>query len=61
MRLQKNTETAHVVLAWYLIQDGIDALIPGAKKPEQVTNTMKALDVELTPAEQEAIDAIFQA
>lgn len=56
----KGAEVAHVVLAWYLTVDGIDALIPGAKKPEQVSNTLKTLDVQLTAEEIERIRQIFQ-
>ncbi|MCD7036696.1 aldo/keto reductase [Metabacillus sp. GX 13764] len=56
----KGAETAHVVLAWYLRQDSIDALIPGAKKPEQVTQNLKTLDVQLTEEEIKIIDEIFQ-
>ncbi|MDQ0207669.1 aldo/keto reductase [Alkalicoccobacillus murimartini] len=56
----KGVETAHVALAWYLQQDGIDALIPGAKRPDQVSNNLKTLDVTLTPEEWKAIDQIFK-
>jgi aryl-alcohol dehydrogenase-like predicted oxidoreductase len=56
----KNAETAHVVLAWYLTQPSIDVLIPGAKKPQQVENNLKTLDVELTKDEIEKISAIFR-
>ncbi|MEK4875984.1 aldo/keto reductase [Bacillus sp. FSL W8-0102] len=57
----KNTEIAYVVLAWYLTRESIDALIPGAKKPEQVVNNLKTLDVQLTKEEIESIDRIFQS
>ncbi|MCS7459161.1 aldo/keto reductase [Paenibacillus doosanensis] len=57
----KQAEVAHVVLAWYLTRPSIDALIPGAKRPEQVINNLKALEVKLTPEEIGAIDRIFQA
>ncbi|MBE3570177.1 MAG: aldo/keto reductase [Bacillales bacterium] len=57
----KNTEIAYVVLAWYLTRDSIDALIPGAKKPEQVVNNLKTLNVQLTKEEIESIDRIFQS
>lgn len=57
----KTTEVAHIVLAWYLKQPAIDALIPGAKRPEQVQENLKTLDVELTDAEAAQISAIFQA
>ncbi|PLR84899.1 aldo/keto reductase [Bacillus sp. V33-4] len=56
----KNAEAAHVVLAWYLTRDSIDVLIPGAKKPEQVINNLKTLDVELTAEEIEKISSIFR-
>ncbi|AWB46437.1 oxidoreductase [Paenibacillus sp. CAA11] len=56
----KGAEVAHVVLAWYLTVPGIDALIPGAKKPEQVLNNLKTLDVKLTKEEVEQISQIFK-
>ncbi|KIL49412.1 aldo/keto reductase [Jeotgalibacillus soli] len=56
----KNVELAHLVLAWYLTQDSIDVLIPGAKKPEQVKNNLKTLDVRLTADEIEKISQIFK-
>ncbi|MED0702953.1 aldo/keto reductase, partial [Aeribacillus composti] len=56
----KNAEIAHVVLAWYLTVDSIDAIIPGAKKPEQVLDNLKTLDVQLTKEEIEKISKIFQ-
>ncbi|RFU62450.1 aldo/keto reductase [Peribacillus glennii] len=56
----KNAEVAHVVLAWYLTRDSVDALIPGAKRPEQVTNNLKTLEIQLTNEEIEKISRIFQ-
>ncbi|MCK1994103.1 aldo/keto reductase [Peribacillus muralis] len=56
---RKNADVADVVLAWYLTRHSIDVLIPGAKKPEQVTRNLKALDVELTMDEIAEISAIF--
>jgi myo-inositol catabolism protein IolS len=56
----KNAEVAHVVLAWYLTRESIDVLIPGAKQPEQVKNTLQTLDVQLTTDEIEKIDQIFK-
>jgi myo-inositol catabolism protein IolS len=58
---EKGAEVAHVVLAWYLTHNSIDALIPGAKRPEQVTNNLKTLDVQLTNEEIVKISRIFQA
>lgn len=56
----KNTEITHLILAWYLSQTAIDAIIPGAKKPEQVLSNIKALNVQLTEEEVREIDKIFQ-
>ncbi|KEP26768.1 MULTISPECIES: aldo/keto reductase [Bacillus] len=55
----KNAETAHVALAWLLAQDGIDAIIPGAKRAEQVLQNLKTNDVQLTEEEINQIDQIF--
>jgi len=56
----KNAEVAHVVLAWYLTQHSIDVLIPGAKRPDQVLNNLKTLEVHLTLDEIEKINQIFK-
>jgi myo-inositol catabolism protein IolS len=55
----KHTEVAHVVLAWYLTRDSIDAIIPGAKRAEQVLDNLKTLDVHLTDEETKEIDRLF--
>ncbi len=44
----KDVEVQHIVLAWYLTQPAIDAVIPGAKRADQVLNNLKTLDVKLT-------------
>lgn len=55
----KKAHIAHLVLAWYLAQDVIDVVIPGAKRGEQVKDNVRALDVTLTEAEKQAIAKIF--
>lgn len=55
----KGVEVAHVVLAWYLAQTGVDVLIPGAKKPQQIQSNLKTLDVQLSAEEIQAIRNIF--
>ncbi|WP_305927740.1 aldo/keto reductase [Bacillus mycoides] len=57
---EKQTDVAHVVLAWYLTRDSIDVVIPGAKKAEQVLSNLKTLDVQFTADEIQEIDSIFQ-
>ncbi|WP_028403078.1 aldo/keto reductase [Ectobacillus panaciterrae] len=56
----KDTEVAHVVLAWYLTHNSVDVLIPGAKRADQVLNNLKTLDVHLTDEEIQEIDRIFR-
>lgn len=55
----KGVEIAHLVLAWYLTQDAIDAVIPGAKRSDQVLSNLQALNVKLTEKEINDIDQIF--
>ncbi|MGP4077979.1 aldo/keto reductase [Halobacillus sp. K22] len=55
----KNVEVPNLVLAWYLNQDSIDAVIPGAKRRDQVTDNLKTLDVELSKEEVRQIHEIF--
>lgn len=56
---QKNVSLPNLVLAWYLTRDSIDAVIPGATRPDQVMDNLKTLDVQLTHDEIAQIDAIF--
>ncbi|WP_226580943.1 aldo/keto reductase [Halobacillus litoralis] len=49
----------HVVLAWYLNQPSIDAVIPGAKRSKQVVDNLKTLEVNLSDDEISQIDRIF--
>lgn len=56
----KQTEVAHLVLAWYLTRDSIDVVIPGAKRAEQVLDNLKTVDVQLTAVEIQEIDRVFQ-
>jgi len=58
--VEKNVELAHLVLAWYLTRDGVDAIIPGAKTADQVQNNLSTLDVKLSQTEINRIDKIFQ-
>lgn len=55
----KGVEIPNLVLAWYLAQDAIDVVIPGAKRSEQVLHNLQTLDVSLTAKEIKAIDQLF--
>ena len=57
----KNAEVTHIVLSWYLSRGPIDAVIPGAKQPEQILNNIKAAEVQLTEEEITRIDTIFNS
>ena len=56
----KDVAVSHLVLAWYLANDAIDVVIPGAKKPEQVLENLKTQEVNLSKEEIEKIDTIFK-
>ncbi|MGM9950604.1 MAG: aldo/keto reductase [Lysinibacillus sp.] len=55
----KGAEVAHIVLAWYLAQDGIDIIIPGAKRADQVKSNLQTMDVHLTPGDIQVIGRLF--
>ncbi|NDL66988.1 aldo/keto reductase [Anaerotalea alkaliphila] len=59
MARTKGTIPPNLALAWLLHQEGIDAVIPGAKTPEQVIENAKAADVLLSGAELDAIGGIL--
>lgn len=59
--VEKNAAVGHVVLAWYLAQEPIDAIIPGAKTTAQIINNLEAGNVKLSVDEIAKIDQIFQA
>lgn len=50
---------AQVVLAWYVQNPQISVVIPGAKKPAQVTANAQALTVALSATEYQQIDQLF--
>ncbi|WP_088007438.1 aldo/keto reductase [Indiicoccus explosivorum] len=45
---EKGTTLPNLALAWLLAQPGVDAVIPGGKRPEQVTGNIPAADLVLT-------------
>lgn len=57
---EKNeVDVPHIVLAWYLNQSSIDAVIPGAKRNHQVLDNLNTLKVDLSSDEIKQIDHIF--
>lgn len=47
----KGVSVAQIALAWLLHQPVVTSVIIGAKKPEQLEDNLKAIDVKLTPDE----------
>jgi aryl-alcohol dehydrogenase-like predicted oxidoreductase len=41
---------ANVSLAWILQQPGISAVLAGARKPDQIINNVRAVDLKLSQA-----------
>lgn len=56
---EKGADIAQVVLAWYLTRDIIDAVIPGATRPEQVISNLNTVDITLSDKDIQTIDDIF--
>lgn len=56
---QKKTSLANLALSWLLAQNGIDTVIPGGKRPEQVIENSKACDVNLSENDLETIEHIL--
>ncbi|WP_082233444.1 aldo/keto reductase [Halobacillus massiliensis] len=57
---KKEVKVPHLVLAWYLEQPAINAIIPGAKNKEQVKDNLHTLEVNLTDEDISEIDHIFK-
>jgi aryl-alcohol dehydrogenase-like predicted oxidoreductase len=51
----------HVALRWVLEQPGITCAIVGASKPEQLADSLHALDIELDDADRAACDGAWYA
>lgn len=60
--IAKNNQAsiAQLVLAWYMKNPRISVVIPGAKKPEQVRDNARALDVHLSSTDYHTIDQLFK-
>ena len=56
-----NATVTQVVLAWYLQNPLISAVIPGAKRAQQVEANAQAMNVALSDAEYQTITAAFKS
>lgn len=57
---RKGTDLSNLALAWLLTQPGVDAVIPGGKKPEQVKSNLSATDVRLSEEDLAEIATILE-
>ena len=48
-----------LVLAWYMKNPAVAAVIPGAKQASQVADNAQALDIHLSATDYQAIDHLF--
>jgi aryl-alcohol dehydrogenase-like predicted oxidoreductase len=56
----KTDRLATFALRWILMFDAVSTIIPGASKPEQVLENIKAADLKpLTPSEMKAVEDIY--
>lgn len=55
---KKGTSLPLVALSWLLSQKGIDAVIPGGRRPEQAEMNVEAVDIHLTNDDLETIDTL---
>ncbi|HGF7569223.1 TPA: aldo/keto reductase [Enterococcus hirae] len=60
--IAKNNQAsiAQLVLALYMKNPRISVVIPGAKKPEQVRDNARALDIHLSSTDYHTIDQLFK-
>lgn len=56
---ERSVSMAQVALAWVRSNPVVDAPIIGASKPEQLTEAIDALDIELTEQEVERLEAAY--
>jgi aryl-alcohol dehydrogenase-like predicted oxidoreductase len=49
---------AQIALAWLLAQDAVTSVIIGARKPEQLEDNLKAVEVSLTAEDLKALDEV---
>jgi aryl-alcohol dehydrogenase-like predicted oxidoreductase len=58
MTKEKNATVAQLSLAWLLHQKVVTTVIIGAKRPEQLNDNLRAVDVKFTPDELQKLDEV---
>ncbi|GAB6434845.1 hypothetical protein bcgnr5380_20170 [Bacillus cereus] len=57
---EMNLEVSHLALAWLLNQKGIDTVIPGGKRAEQIRESVRAVEVSLNEKVMKEIESILE-
>ncbi|KEK24188.1 aldo/keto reductase [Bacillus gaemokensis] len=57
---EKDTNLSNIALAWLLSQRGIDTVIPGGKRAEQVRENVKVVDVSLHEKDLEYVQSVLE-
>ncbi|MDM5154546.1 aldo/keto reductase [Bacillus sp. DX1.1] len=57
---EKGTAVSNIALAWLLNQTGIDTVIPGGKRAEQVRENVKVMDVTLNESDLKYIQSVLE-
>lgn len=57
---EKNIEVSHLALAWLLNKQGIDTVIPGGKRAEQIRESVRAVDALLNEQDMKQIESILE-
>jgi aryl-alcohol dehydrogenase-like predicted oxidoreductase len=57
---EKGVTMAQVALAWLLHQDGVDAPVVGTTRLQHVDEAARAVDIDLSEAEQEYLEAPYE-
>ncbi|TWT14570.1 aldo/keto reductase [Planomicrobium sp. CPCC 101079] len=58
---KKGTDVSNLALAWLLEQPGVDAVIPGGKRPEQVQSNIAAAEIRIESELMDEIEEILQS
>lgn len=53
-------EVSHLALAWLLNKQGIDTVIPGGKRAEQIRESVRAVDISLNKQDMIQIESILE-
>ncbi|WP_188456916.1 aldo/keto reductase [Virgibacillus oceani] len=55
----KDITMPHLALAWLLAQKGVDAVIPGGRRPEQARSNAETVDIKLSFKDLQTIESIL--